>query len=153
MKIVAFAIAAIVVASLMAGWYIDASAEAVSEIGGLTLPMTFVVVDAETNKPIANALVKIHYRYDVMEMAQGQSEGRTDADGTLNLAPELIWTSQGMWHRRRGSIRFWDKGITATSAGYKPLNQDLAAYTGSGRPLSDLSPVSIVIEMARNRKN
>jgi hypothetical protein len=156
MRTVAFAIVAIisiVVVSPLAWWYIDTSAEAMSEIGGVPLPMTFVVVDAETNKPVANALVKIHDRFDVMEMAQGQSEGRTDADGTLNLAPQLIWTSRGMWHRRRGSIRFWDKGIMATSAGYEPLNQDLETYTGSGRPLSDLSPVSIVIKMNRNRRD
>ena len=58
MRIVTFAIGAITLALLPMAWcYIDASAKAMSEIGGLDLPMTFVVVDAETNKPIAGALI------------------------------------------------------------------------------------------------
>ncbi len=135
-----------------AWWYIDKSAEGPSQIGGLTLQMTIVVVEAETNRPIANALVRIHNHYDALELARGHSEGHTDAEGTVDLAPELIWASEGKWHRRSGWIRFWDKAVSVTSAGYEPLCDEMEAFTGRARPLHDLSPVSIVVKMKPNAK-
>lgn len=144
MRFVVPAIVTIVVAALV--WlFIIPTTQDISEIGRRALPVTVLVVDGETNKPITNALVRIHDHDG--QTAEGHSEGRADADGRLNLAPEMTWTSFGNWYRRRGSIRFWDKGITVTSAGYEPLDQELEKYTGGGRPLSDLSPVSVVVKM------
>lgn len=145
MRIAAFAI---VVGAFAAWRYIDAQADTMSEIGARALPMRFAVVDAKTDKPIANALVRIHDRHDV-ELIQGPSEGRTDAGGTLQMAPELTWTSRGRWHRRQGSIRFGDKRVAVTADGYVSLHQDLKTYTGPGRSLFDQSPVSVVIKMNR----
>ena len=144
---------AVVAASLVVWWYVDTFADGVDEIGGLDLPMTIVVVDAETKNPIAGALVRIRSLGDDTELSQGISEGRTDAGGTVNLEPLLFWTSRMRWNRRHGWIRFSDKGVTVMSVGYEPLNQELEAFAGWGRPLSDTSPLSIKIEMKRAKKH
>jgi len=119
------------------------------EIGAHEVLLTFNVVDAETQKPIPNALVRVLYHGEPPELAQGQSEGRTNSEGNVTLRPDIIFTSFSTQFYHRGNVRFWDKRLEVTAVDYKPVCQELSDYTGSNRPLNDPSPPPVTIKMNR----
>src|SRR4051794_24615694 len=92
----------------------------VDEIGEQPIPLTFRVVDAEANTVIGGATVRLFADYGDfgLEPRRGVSEGRTAADGKVELVPELTFTSFTSGFKRRGSIRFWNTSFTVNAEGY-----------------------------------
>ncbi len=127
--------------------------QGVDEIGAREFPLSFKVVDAETDNPIPNASVRILFDANTKETVVGQSEGQTNGDGVVNLLPELNWTSmtRPLWGRR-GSVHFWHYVLEVTARNYVPLSPELSDYTGSARPLHDPCPPPITIKMKRQEE-
>jgi len=130
--------------------------QGIGEIGAQEEPLTFIVVDAETQKPIPNALVRlltgVDKDNDRLVLVGGQSEGRTKTDGSVSLRPELIFTHTHRAFRPSGWIRFWDnKRLEISADGYEPLSGELQEYAGKGRPLYDSPLPPLTIGMKRNQ--
>jgi hypothetical protein len=124
----------------------------IDEIGANEVPLTFVVVDAESQKPIPNALIQILDKFDEPRtVSQGQSEGRTQEDGSLSLSPSLIYTASIRSFRQSGTIRFWNKRIEIEAEGYQLLSEKLEAYSGAYARLFDFSVLPITIAMKRRQ--
>jgi hypothetical protein len=136
---------------LLGGLYVR---QEIREIGGREEPLTFIVVDAGTQKPIANAMVRLLTEGDNHRrvLVSGQSEGRTQTDGSVILRPELIFTHTHRAFRPSGGIRFWDdKRLEISADGYEPLSEELQKYAGHGKFLYDPPLPPITIEMKRRK--
>jgi hypothetical protein len=124
---------------------------AIGEIGGRELPMTIIVVDEETQKPISNALVRIIEEYDMATVTSGQSEALTAEGGKVNLMPELTYSATTKPFRRSGSIRFWGKIVVITAEEYQPLSVQLMELTGR-MGISLYAPPLLPLTIAMKRK-
>lgn len=123
----------------------------ISEIGARGVPLTIKILDDATEKPIANALVRILY-FSGDELAQGQAEGRTGGDGLVVLNPELWWTRDLRSGRESGGVRFWDKAIEIKADQYGALKEELRKFIGDGMDLHDPPPPMITIRMKREQQ-
>jgi hypothetical protein len=125
--------------------------EGAAEIGAREEPLSFMVIDAGNQKPIPNALVRILTEVDKerFELVRGQSEGRTQTDGSVTLRPELTFTHRHIAFQPSGAIRFWDKRLEISADGYEPLSGELQKYTGLGKYLYDPPLPPLTIEMKR----
>lgn len=121
-------------------------------IGVQPVPLTFTLVDSETQKPIPNASVRIVTNERTPALLTGKSEGRTEQYGSVSLRPEFTFTETSTPFFHGGWIRFWELNLEIAANGYEPLTVQLSDYTGSRRPLYDPPLPPVTIEMKKQRR-
>ena len=118
-----------------------------SEFGFLDVPMVVKVVDKNTQRPIANASVRV--LSDEGALADGQAADQTKEDGQVTLIPQLTSISRKTNGSKNGGIRFWDKRIEVKVDGYLSIEDKLSKYAGDGISFNDLPPPLITIDVSK----
>jgi hypothetical protein len=116
--------------------------------GSTDVQFRFVVVDAESKRPIQNALVRLTDEIPLLS-PQGRS-ARTGADGQARLVETCRTSGYSSPFRTKGSVLFPELWFHATAEGYRPsLRADLASRIGYSRDVSAPDPPPIRIELQR----
>lgn len=128
--IAAFAIALAIALSPDAYW-----------VGGASIPIDFLVLDASTGQPIGGASVRL---------AEGNPEyqATTDPTGKARIVIQATTAGRSSLRRRTRSVNYGRWWLVVSAIGYMPLEDDLGRYTRDRRYHYDASPPPIVIRIA-----
>jgi hypothetical protein len=95
---------------------------------GVNIPLRFIVIDADTGRPVSDAKVKLREFNRVNYAAP-----TTGPDGQITITVQFKCCSSSTLFRtaRRVIDAFWEVDVEA--AGYETLNTALTEFTGENR--------------------
>jgi hypothetical protein len=128
-------------ALLMVGLFMP-SEVSVYWVGSRDVALQFEVVDAETQRPIGDALVCLTDDRG----GQDLSQARTGEDGRVVIVKCFMTAGKN----KAGSVRFQDRWrLQVSAAGYVSLSVLLNEYTGKRRDLDDGDPPPIRVQLRK----
>ncbi len=120
--------------------------------------LTFIVTDADSRIPLANAEVVVFRQYDLEipgwtpepEMSDAETlHVITDADGMARLSYEFRATGTSCLYFETGVVSFGDRFIHVAAEGHETAVFRLASRIGESRDVHDERPITITVPMKR----
>lgn len=130
-------------------------------IGSARRTLSFSVNDAESGTPVAGAEITIFVGLPERPLSAPPPTPDPSIAGTEELSTADDGRAQVLYrfeaYGRRGTfidegrVRFWDRCIRVTAAGYDPVQFNLGEWIGGERDIHDESVIKVSVELKRAR--